>query len=68
MRLIGMRIALLVLGGLLGVLLIARGAVLIGGILLAMTVLRACMLVSIQRRRQRFVAARLARQNRVPHV
>ncbi len=68
MRLIGMRIALLVLGGLLGVVLIARGAVLIGGILLAMAVLRACMLVSIHRRRQRFVAARLARQNRVPRV
>ena len=70
-RLIWMRIALLVLGGLLGVVLLARGAVLVGAILLAMTVLRACMLVSIQRRRKRFVAARpawLERQNRVSRL
>jgi hypothetical protein len=62
---IWMRVGLLALGGLLGVVLVARGAVLIGAILLAMTVLRACMLVSMRRRRQQFIAARRNRPNRV---
>ena len=65
MRLIGLRVVLLVLGGLLGIVLIARGAVLIGAIVLAMAVVRACMLVSIRRRRRRFVAGRQARATRV---
>ena len=61
MRLLWVRVALLALGALLGLVLITRGAVLIGGIILAMAVLRAVMLVSMRRRRRRFFAARRAR-------
>ena len=64
MRLLWLRVALLSLGGLLGLVLITRGAVLIGGIILAMAVLRAVMLVSMVRRRRRFVAARAAWRTR----
>jgi len=64
MRLIWLRVALFALGALLGVALSARGAVLIGGIILVMAVLRAVMLVSIVRRRRRFVAARAERRGR----
>ena len=64
MRLLWLRVALLALGGLLGLVLITRGAVLIGGIILVMAALRAVMLVSIVRRRRRFVAARATRRTR----
>jgi inner membrane protein involved in colicin E2 resistance len=64
MRLLWVRVVLLALGGLLGLVLIARGALLIGGIILAMAALRAVMLVSIVRRRDRFRAARAARRSR----
>jgi hypothetical protein len=47
-------VALLALGVVLGLVLITRGAVFVGGIVLAMAVLRAVMLVSIVRRRRRF--------------
>jgi hypothetical protein len=67
MRLLWIRIALLALGGLLGLVLIARGAVLVGAIILAMAVLRAVMLVSVVRRRKQFAAARVARRTRA-HV
>ncbi len=62
---IWMRVGLLLLGGLLGVVLIARGAVFIGAIILAVTVLRGCMLVSMRRRRQQFIATRRNRPNRM---
>ena len=64
MRMLWLRVALLALGGVLGLVLISRGAVLIGGIILVMAVLRAVMLVGIVRRRRRFVAARAARRSR----
>ena len=56
MRLLWLRVALLLLGGLLGLVLITRGVLLIGVIILAMAVLRAVMLVSIVRRRKQFRA------------
>ena len=64
MRLLWLRVALLLLGGLLGLVLITRGVLLIGVIILAMAVLRAVMLVSIVRRRKQFRAARAARRTR----
>ncbi len=64
MRVLWLRISLLALGVLLGLVLISRGAVLIGGILLAMALLRAVMVVSIVRRRKQFRAARAARRTR----
>lgn len=64
MRLLWLRVALLALSGLLGFVLITRGAVLIGGIILAMALLRAVMLVNIVRRRKQFRSARAARRTR----
>ena len=64
MRMIWLRVALLALGALLGLVLVSRGAVFFGGIILVMAVLRAVMLVSVVRRRRRFVAARAARAGR----
>ena len=64
MRFLWLRVALVALGGLLGIVLMARGTVLIGGIILAMAVLRAVMLGSIVRRRKRLIVARTARRSR----
>ena len=64
MRLVWVRVVLLALGALLGLVLITRGVVLIGGIVVAMAVLRAVMFVSIVRRRKRFLVARGARRSR----
>jgi Flp pilus assembly protein TadB len=51
---LGLRIALLVLAGVLAAFLIARGTVVIGVLVGAMAVLRAVMLAAMYRRRQEF--------------
>jgi hypothetical protein len=58
---LGLRAVLVGLGALLGLLLLARGFVIIGGILLVMAVLRFVMLVRIHRDRARWHARRDAR-------
>ena len=64
MRLLWARVALIALGGLLGLALITRGAVVIGGIILAVAGIRAVMVGSMVHRRQRLRAARAARRSR----
>lgn len=54
-----LRFVLIALGALLGIVLIARGAPVVGGIVLAMAAVRLVMVLSLRRRRRELWARRM---------